>query len=303
MIAFLACTPPSAPPPSSAAEDDETGETGPILETGETGEQETSSLAPLAELSDGACPTLTASDKVSFSSAGQERELRIWLPEEVTAGLGVVFVWHPLGGTSRYMNQWLDLEGFAAEYNVVVVAPDSRDDNLFEWDFWTDQTYDVTMYDDLRTCLSQELDVDLTRFSSTGMSAGALWTSELAQIRGDTLATILTFSGGTSDEFFPYQTGAGSFPALLAYGGESDQYNAGVTTLHFDESTLDFASHLYEDGHDVVLCNHEGGHDIPDEGRDMMATWMLPQAYDQPNPFADGDLTGLPDYCQVYAGS
>jgi poly(3-hydroxybutyrate) depolymerase len=283
MLAFalLACAPPDAsdPPAGDDVSPDPLGGT-----------------APLAEPSAGACPDLSDDGNLTFTSDGEERKVKLIYPSTGAAGAPVLFVWHPLGSNARQMVNWMDLDDWAEENGFVVVAPDSLDSNLFEWDFWNDGTHDVTMYDDLRTCLYREEGVDLARVSSTGMSAGGLWTTWLGIHRGDTLATIAPFSGGIEDGIVDYETPAGDFPAMLSYGGDTDEWDGGGITIDFATDTLAFADALKADGHNVVLCDHGLGHTIPVEAPDMMTTWLAGRKYGDTSASADG----LPDWCAVY---
>lgn len=253
--------------------------------------------AALATVSGGACPAaLAEGGEVVFTANGQERTVKVILPESGPAGAPVVFVWHPLGATAADMIRYLGLRDWADDNGAVVVVPESLSGNMFEWDFWNGQDHDLVMYDDLRTCLIQDLGVDPTRFSATGMSAGGLMTTFMGIQRGDTLATIFPMSGGT-DPVIPYTPPAGPFPALLFYGGASDTWNG----LDFEGATLAFAGELRADGHRVIVCNHEGGHTIPPEAEQASTAWLTTHVYGAPGPFEDGNLDGLPGYCATYA--
>ncbi len=253
--------------------------------------------AALATVSGGACPAgLAEGGEVVFTANGQERTVKVLLPASGEEGAPVVFVWHPLGATATDMIRYLGLRGWADDNGAVVVVPEALSGNMFEWDFWNGQDHDLVMYDDLRTCLIQDLGVDPTRFSATGMSAGGLMTTFMGIRRGDTLATIFPMSGGT-DPVIPYTPPAGPFPALLFYGGESDTWNG----LDFEGATLAFAAELTADGHHVIVCNHEGGHTIPPEAEQASTAWLTTHVYGEPGPFEDGNLEGLPGYCSNFA--
>ena len=80
LLAFLACTP--------------EGDTDPVVEL----------PAPraLAEPT-GACPDVSESGKVTFTSNGEERDVYVLFPDDAGPNLPVVFYWHPLGGTASMM--------------------------------------------------------------------------------------------------------------------------------------------------------------------------------------------------------
>jgi hypothetical protein len=255
--------------------------------------------APLAEVSGGTCPTIDGSGNVSFVSNGVDRTVKILVPDSGAEGKPVVFAWYPLGASASWMINALDLQEYTDSADAVVVVPTAADDDPFEWGFWNGGDDDLALYDDVRTCLYEQLSVDLGRVSTVGFSAGALWATFLSIHRGDTLSTALTFSGGTGD-VIEYSTPAGDFPALLVFGGDIDIYEP--ANIHFDETTAAFADELVGDGHMVVLCDHGLGHTIPPEGRDMMDVWLTAHTFGEASPFADGDLSALPDYCATYTG-
>ena len=79
----------------------------------------------------------------------------------------------------------------------------------------------------------------------------------------------------------------------------SDEYGGGL--VQFNETTEAFANELYADGHFVAWCDHGLGHTIPPEGRDIMDAWLPVHTFGEPSPFADGDLSAFPDWCEVFA--
>lgn len=251
----------------------------------------------LAELSDGECPDMSTPGKSSFSSNGIERSVYVLYPEDRAEDLPVVFVWHPLGGSAQYMVNAMDLEERAESDRAIYVVPDSDGTNIFEWGFLTGGGNDLVLYDDLRTCVANELAPDITRFYLSGFSAGALWTSYLSMQRGDTLAGILVFSGGTGSPVATYTTPASPFPAILLHGGDNDIYGGGL--VDFQTTTLDFAANLYADGHFVTLCDHGMGHTIPINDLDEYTTELLSYRY---GIAPDSDISVLPSDCSVYTG-
>jgi poly(3-hydroxybutyrate) depolymerase len=279
-----------------------TDSTAPVDDTGEEEVDPNAHLrgtAPLATVSGGACPAMEAG-KVELVSNELDRSVKLLIPESGAEGKGVIFAWYPLGGSSSWLINALNLDAWVEDNDMVVVVPNASGGQAFEWSFMqnAEGNDDLVLYDDVRTCLYEELGVDLGRVSSAGFSAGALWTSYLSLYRGDTLATILPFSGGT-DPVITYETPASDFPALLPYGGTSDTYGGNV--VRFYETQANFAASLTADGHFVVLCDHDLGHTIPPEGIDMMTAWLPAHTYGQPSPFV-GDISALPDYCWVAEG-
>lgn len=241
------------------------------------------------------CPDLSASTWATFSSG---RTARVYVPSGGAESPPLLFLWHYLGGTSDDMAWLFDAQGMADQHGAVVIAPDASADNIFEWDFWNGETDDLNFYDELRACAAQELEVDLRRVYASGVSAGALWTTQLSLDRGDTLAAVLPFSGGT---FFGYNSPTYAFPALLMWGGDSDTYGlSGVWKVDFQELTQEYSEGLQEDGHFVVHCNHEMGHTVPGDGPAILEDWLFPHTFGYPSPFQGSDPSSeFASYCYL----
>ncbi len=298
----------SAPLDSGETGQPDTADTGPTdtgpTDTGptDTGPTDTGTPAlepaPLAELSDGVSPDQSEPGTKTFSSHGVQREVAVLFPEKRPSGMPALFVWHPMGYTGAWLVEHLELQAWADELEVVLVVPESKPDNPIEWGFMGDSEDDLALYDDLRTCVVQQLGVDTWRISSVGGSAGGLWNTYLSLRRSDTLASVLTTSGG-AEPLVEYVTAEVKFPALLMWGGEGDCLSWQQYTVDFEQMTLELAQAMLADGHHVVACDHGEGHNLPTGIMDTAREWVLPHVFGQPTPFADGDLSALPDYCAV----
>ncbi len=273
---------------------DPDGEDSDAVET----EGETFAGAPLAETSDGECPKLDSPGTRTFSSGGEEREVIIRFPSDKPADMPVMFFWHGLGDSASNIDNALSMKDFAKEHEAVVVIPQSTDPMMMTWNF-TAGSPDVTFFDDMRTCLSEELDIDLNRVSSTGFSFGALFTSFLAMDRGDSLSAAAPMSGGVDAGIgLSYKTPEAPVPVLVMWGGVADTFDMGFTSLDFQQNSLDFSDALRADGSVVAHCDHGGGHTIPMDFEDATAPWLLDHRFGEPSPYAS-DLDGFPDYCYL----
>jgi len=110
LLALVGCTGKSGDSDPASSTDDTAADLGP-------------EPAALTTLSDGECPDFSETGSSKFSSNGQERQVITYWPESRAQDLPVVFVWHPLGGTARNMDTWLDLEGYAEDVGAIVVVP------------------------------------------------------------------------------------------------------------------------------------------------------------------------------------
>lgn len=256
--------------------------------------------APLAAPSAGSCPAIVASGLVELKSNGRDREAYVYVPDgDDGEDAPIVFFWHPLGASARLMVQYFDFQIFADAHEMIFVLPEATPDAPYEWGFWLDDGGDdAVLYDDLRTCLVQELGADARRVHTAGVSAGGLWSTWLTLHRADTLASSLVMSGGTGQVVY-YHPPAEPIPVLVMWGGPSDTYDNGGFQVDFHLQSMAFSEALQADGHLVVECEHDDGHTIPVDGISTLWSWPLPHVYGEPSPFEGGDLSELPDYCRI----
>ncbi len=253
--------------------------------------------AELTEVTDGVCPDLSQPGRITLTSGGVQRELLLVYPAEMTNDMPVIFHWHPLGGSASMMVQYLQLQSLADTHQAIIVVPDLRSGSQ-TWGFFGDPSYDLALYDDMRSCLAQQVDIDLWRVSTSGMSAGGLWSTYLAMHRADSLSTAFIMSGGTQSPNLPYKSPSETMPILMAWGGSHDTWGSGAYLIEFEETSRDFSMNLRRDGHFVVGCDHGGGHTMPREAAEMSAAWLLDHSFGKPSPFQN-DLSGLPSYCEA----
>ena len=260
-------------------------------------------LAPLATLSSGDCPDMTQSHTTTFASSGEERVVTIVLPDEVPDDMPLIFFFHGLldpGGTpvpTEYMASALNLQSMANSAGVAFVLPQSgvmerMGFSFFMWAADEVEGTDVTLFDDLRTCASDQLPVDLHNVHAMGFSGGGLFTTVIARDRGDTLASIVEMSGGadiempTFDEpLSAYETPAYAMPALLISGGSTDAWPGnGLDLVNFSNGTDALEQHLVDDGHFVVRCEHSSGHAATGPSIAASWDWIDSHYFNEPSP-------------------
>lgn len=261
-------------------------------DTGGSGDEEPARVGP--EYSHGACPALSEGTIDAFPTGDTSYRVKIELPPD-PVGAPVLFAWHWLGGRAQDIIRYMDLDDLADEEGVIVIAPDS-DGSAYEWHFLDDPegNPDLLLFEDLLSCAWQQLGADLDRIHALGMSAGGLQTTYLSMHEAEWLASTAPFSGGTLDGF--YSTPARPLPVLITWGGPDDTYGS----LSFEQTSLNFAAHLVEDGSFVVECIHDGGHTIPDGATDYAWRFLSDHPYGvDPEPYADGLPEGFPSFCRV----
>lgn len=212
-----------------------------------------------AAYSGGDCPDM-ANGTMTFVSDGLDREIILKLPDD-PIGAPVWFNWHWLGGDAAQGIQYQGLNEVKRQ-GWIVVAPESRDDMAAtEWGFFGDGAQsgpDLTLFDDVLSCLDAQYDIDNARVYTTGMSAGGLWSSYLLMHRSEYLAAAAPLSGGTG-AFMEYTEPTRDLPVLLSWGGKNDKYNG----LSFDDASKELLAELQGAGHWVGTCVHDGGHSLP----------------------------------------
>ena len=226
---------------------------------------------PLGSYSEGTCPNLVSGD-VAFTSLGQARAVRIFLPPE-PEGAGVLYMWHGMGDTVSNFSAAMQAEYIAESYGWIVVVPAVIPSDSFLPALWGFPSLlggvpdaDLALFDDLAVCLDETWGIDRNRIYTMGFSGGALWSSYLLLHRSDVLAGAMILSGGVSPDTldpvptFLYDTPVRDVPVFLAHGGVNDIYDALVLQIEFDTMTEFFADKLVEDGHFTILCRHGVGH-------------------------------------------
>lgn len=244
--------------------------------------------------SGGACPVLEEGVNTGFDSAGLDREFQLLLPDE-PRNAPVVFVWHWLGGSASEILSAMEFEDLPGDEGAIVIAPESRDNEQFEWSFLSESTDnpDLQFFEDMLSCVHEQYWVDMDRVFATGMSAGGLWSSYLTIHEARWLAATAPFSGGALADL--YVTPVRPLPVLLTWGGPTD-FAVGFN-FHTANETL--RDELVSDGSFVIECEHASGHIPPDGGKDY--AWRFfedhPMGVD-PLPYEED----LPDSFPVFCG-
>ncbi len=292
---------------------DDTSSTDDTADTAPDTEDTTPQPAELAELSSGECPDLSASDHTSFLSSGEQRNVSIVLPDTPGEDMPVVFFFHGLVDVDPATNivSGLQLQSAANSSNVVFVVPESRTMTYFGmtfymWQVMDEDDKDLVLFDDLRTCVANELDVDLTRLTAMGFSGGALFTTVVARERGDTLATMVEMSGGSDLDFSVVsedpiavygQPANTELPALLVSGGDEDGWPQGFPMVDFQAATDTLEGKLVADGHYTWRCRHEEGHTVTWNEWTLAKNWALAHSYGLPSPFEGGSIDDHASWC------
>lgn len=281
--------------------------------------------APPAAYTGGTCPTLVAGNNTitSLGPTSRTREFILVLPtgfDPATEHLPVLFLWHWLGGSADGFLTRGEIQAGADEARFIAVIPESRGDLPLQWPYSLIDSAarieeESIFFDDMLACVSEQFAPNLDCVSSAGVSAGALWTSQLAQTRGDHLSSILVLSGGVGrsgdilNAIQPWRGSAHAMPAIVLWGGPTDWCGVSFSTC---SDYLEDA--LVADDHFFVECVHNCSHAEPPldplPGTSQYGgLWRF--ALDHPYWLEDGESpysatglpAGMPTWCGIGAGS
>jgi hypothetical protein len=178
-----------------------------------------------------------------------------------------------------------------ANYSVQKMPPDGVDwDNLV----LKDGSAEAQLFDVIYNCLDKKWGIDKKRVYSTGFSAGSIATDSLGVLRGEKIASILTFSGAylsnpkdiddlkeglpidiSSYFSWPEMKTNNKYTQVLIHGkdGEKtcpntecdiwgfDMYGSRFA-INFNHMAINDAKYLNKLGHDVILCDHGLNHTV-----------------------------------------
>ena len=246
------------------------------------------------------------------------REFLVIVPEDMQADekLPVIFLWHWLGGEAKDFYTKGDVQNAVNQKRFIAVIPEARSDVLFKWPFTVLDSAEALeaefiFFDDMLSCVNEQFGVDKDCVSSTGVSAGALFTSQLAGGRGDRLSSFMSLSGGTGGlTVKPWTEPQHKLPAMVLWGGPNDF----CVAVNFQDTSHDLEMNLEKNGHFVLECVHNCNHSTPPfpvpEGMTAFAPlwdfvldhpyWLAPGD----SPYLNGGLPdSMPDWCAIGVGN
>ena len=266
----------------------------------------------------GTCPQLVdgASGAINtIVSSGAPRRFMMGIPGNLQPSevLPVVFLWHWLGGDSvNFYNK--ASAGFATnQQRFLAVFPDAKGDLPLKW------PYEVTaaeprmqeeyrFFDDMYACIAQQFPVQRNCIASGGVSAGALFTDQLAGARSQYIASFASLSGGTGGVIRPWPNPPHKAPAIVLWGGPGD-----LCGINFEQASRSLEQSLTAGGHFMIECIHNCNHSEPPFDTTPGFTKYAPVwnfVFDHPywmgpgqSPYAQSGLpAGWPSWCAIGAG-
>ena len=276
-------------------------------------------MPPPAPTYAGTCPTLV-SGLNQIQTGGATREFLLVVPDTIAPGeqLPLGFLWHWLGGDANAFLTKGEVQAAANEQRFIAVIPEADPNpiNVFKWPYTivsppSAVSAELQFFDDMFACVAEQFDVNLSCVASAGVSAGALWTAQLAGHRGQHLSSALVLSGGTGvAQVQPFMAPSHKLPYMVLWGGPTDV----CVTVAFEQASLDLEQNLTANGHFLIECLHNCGHveppfDPPPGESKFAGLWQfwLDHPYwlaagDSPY-LADGLPANVPPWCGIGPGS
>jgi predicted esterase len=268
-------------------------------------EPRATSTAPMPRLPtpQGACPNLTGSGRYTFRAAGRSLSVQLTMPPRGgPTGGPLVLYFHSLGTDASEVTKALGqsaIDAVVAQGGVVASFQNTPclSCGLPEDVVWYDEDDPVT--DQVVACTVAQAHIDARRIHVVGFSSGALHTLHLLLARSDYIASVVAYSGGTISMPPEPQDPTNKVPALLAFGRAGVDSFAGVD---FHASSHEWSETYGARGYYTLLCDHDGGHEIP--------TGLVPHALRfvldhplrvQPEPYARELPSEFPAYCRSAA--
>ena len=278
----------------------------------------------------GSCPALVAGHN-AMTSTGVARDFILVLPANVMPNekLPVLFMWYWLGGSADEFLQRADVQTDADAQRFIAVIPSSIGAKVLGTSFDTKWPFDITQstdrmnqefsfFDDMLGCVEAQYNVDADCVSSVGVSAGALFTDQLAQARSQTLASFTSLSGGVNDTIIkPWVGGGRKLPGVVLWGGNGPPTMDGVKDIlgcfgigmDFSVASNDLETGLVADGHFFVECIHNCGHvepplEVPMGETKFAGMWnfALSHPFWLPEGTSPYQVTGLPADMPAWCG-
>ena len=273
-------------------------------------------LAPPPPVYAGTCPMLVPGKNTIITSGGP-RTFLLAVPTALDPmeKLPVVFLWHWLGGSADEFLRKGEVQAAVNSQRFLAILPEAKSDMLFKWPFDLGvtamrQEQEYKFFDDMLACAAAQFRINNNCVSTAGVSAGAMFTDQLAAARSKYLASAMSLSGGVGGVAKPWGKPMRKLPMMVLWGGMKDNC---LGLVNFEVASKNLEAELTRDKHFFLECVHNCGHaepplDAPAMMSKYASLWNF--VFDHPYWLTDGDSpylrtgvpTDFPSWCAIGAG-
>lgn len=244
------------------------------------------------------CPTFQDG---TMTFLGQS--VRVWVGKPTAEQHGpVVVYWYATGSSTqeaeRGLGQAAIAEIKAAGGVVLAVAKTNGKGSNTGNGVWYTGDFETT--DEAVACAIEQLHVDTRRIHAAGYSAGGLQTAVMAYARSGWLASVATYSGGTSGFGSKTLQDPDAVPSVMcAHGGVGKD----TLILDFAKTSLAFEDDIKKRGGFAIDCDDGGSHVSGTRMTTMSGPiWQFMKDHPfgvTPKPYAAGLPASFPAVCTI----
>jgi pimeloyl-ACP methyl ester carboxylesterase len=250
---------------------------------------------------EGRCPDINGPGTYTFTRAGRSLQVDLYLRADARSlpapGGPLILYFHSLTQSSKEVtaavgqasiDKVIEQGGVVASFNASTCLRCGLAADVV----WYDE--DDAVSDQVVACVMQKAQIDTRRIHVIGFSAGALHTMHLALARSNYIASVVSYSGGLPAGPLDQQDPTNKVPALIAYGREG----VDIAVVDFNIASRNWYNMFAPQGHYVLLCNHQRGHEIPKELVPQALNFLLDHPYRiHPEPYQPNIPASLSSYC------
>lgn len=254
----------------------------------------------------GPCPELR-DGYVMFAPDGMQRRVLLYMSDAaLTLDGPLVFSWHSTLPNPEDATSWLGrsvIEEIKALGGIVAAPATGYPNERRPWDNTPLGAQgvdgDQRLMDEIVACAHEQVGIDLRNIHATGMSAGGLKSAQVSLRRSGYLASVVVYSGGlTEGDMPPDQDPDNKLAAMILYGGASDI--SPVDGINYTDASRRYRDLLQGQGRLAFLCNHGGGHSVPQDSQESAWRFMQDHPYGvAPEPYAQALPDGFLRYCSL----
>lgn len=262
----------------------------------------------------------------TYAGTTAMRQFKLVTPTDLgpSERVPVIFLWFWLGANAQDFIDRAAVVAAAQQQRFIAVVPEKKGDVLFTWPFASTDSADrmkqeFQFFDDMLACVAARFpgNVNASCIASAGVSAGALFTDQLAPARSNVIASFLSLSGGVSGSLpsctvsglsclKPWTKPVRDLPGLVLWGGSMDT----CVVIDFEPGTKNLETALEREGSFFVECEHNCAHsqppfDTPPGMTEYAAFWDFVYAHPYwlpagESPYKSGGLPStFPSWCST----